>query len=142
MLFRSLAIDEVVTPGGMRVWVSPWCNPLPGDWAFVKPVEQLREVYGAIPADVDIIATHQPPFGFGDLESTGPGRLEHVGSAELLTAVERVRPQLVLCGHIQRAAGVYAHQGVPIYNVSVLDGGYEPTNAVTVLDVEPRAARA
>jgi hypothetical protein len=134
----TLAVDEVVAPGGLRIWLSPWCNPLPGDWAFVRPLDWLRTLYASIPDDVDVIATHQPPFGYGDLEVTAPDRLEHVGSVDLVTAIDRVQPQIVLCGHIQRAAGAYTHGAVPILNISVLDGAYQPTNAVTVLELGPR----
>lgn len=134
----SLVQDEVVSPGGLRVWMSPWSNPLPGEWAFVRPVDHLRTVYDSIPPDVDILVSHQPPFGHGDLEVTGPDRLDPVGSKELLAAIERVRPQAVICGHIQRSAGVYAHQGVPIYNVSILDGAYVLTHPPTILTLAPR----
>lgn len=133
----SLVLDEVVSPDGLRVWMSPWSNPLPGDWAFVRPVDHLRAVYDSIPSDVDILVSHQPPFGFGDLEVTGPNRLEPVGSKELLAAIERVRPQAVVCGHIQRSAGIYTHQGVPIYNVSILDGAYVLAHPPTILTLAP-----
>lgn len=134
----TLVIDELTTPDGLQVWMSPWSNPLPGAWAFVKSPAELHEIYGAVPATVDLLVSHQPPRGYGDLEVTGPDTLEAVGSQELLATIERVRPQAVVCGHIQRAAGVYAHQGVPIYNVSVLDGAYVMAHAPTVLTLEPR----
>jgi len=80
--------------------------------------------------------SHQPPYGYGDstfdLDSR---RVEHVGSRELLVAIERVRPRVVICGHVHGGFGRYEHQGIPIYNVSVVDESYRLVNAPTVIDL-------
>lgn len=135
----TIAVDETIQVLGFSMWLSPWCDPLPGDWAFVGNPAALASLYRSIPADTDFIVTHQPPRGYGDRELTGE-TLEHVGSVELLQAIERVRPQAVVCGHIHRAFGAYAHQGVPIYNVCVSDEHYQPTHPLTMLSLTPRPA--
>ncbi len=137
----TVACDETVVALGLRIWISPWSDPLPGTWAFLRDPRELAQIYASIPAGTDLIVTHQPPRGYGDRELTGPG-LEHVGSVELLAAIERVRPQAVVCGHIHRSFGTFAHQGIPIYNVAVNDEHYSATHALTTLSMVPRARGA
>jgi hypothetical protein len=46
-----------------------------------------------------------------------------------------VRPRIVVCGHVHGGFGRYEHQGIPIYNVSVVDEAYRLVNAPTIIDL-------
>ena len=137
----TVGCDETIYAEGLAIWISPWSDRFPGDWSFLRDPKDLAAVYDAIPRGTDLIVTHQPPRGYGDRELTGPD-LQHVGSIELIAAIERTRPQALICGHIHRSFGVYAHNGVPIYNVSINDQDYRPVNPVTTLEVQPTHAVA
>ena len=138
----QILVDEgttlpfVVGAGGhVSVWATPWSNRFLR-WAFMKDPRDLERVYAAIPNATYILVSHQPPLFHGD-QTLNPdsGRVEHLGSRELLDAIEKVRPKLVISGHVHGGFGRYEHQGIPIYNVSVVNEGYRLVNAPTVIDL-------
>ena len=105
------------------------------NWAFMKAPRELDAVYAEIPEGIDILISHQPPYGFGDrCLDLGSGKVEHLGSRELLMAIQRVRPKLVICGHIHDGYARTEYDGIPIYNVSVVDEQYRLVHPPTVID--------
>jgi len=52
-------------------------------------------------AEADVLITHSPPKGVADVTSGGVS----VGSIAIHAAIERVQPQLALCGHIHDSWG-------------------------------------
>lgn len=80
---------------GLNVYGSPW-SPEFYNWAFnLDRGEPIREVWDKIPNNTDILITHGPPLGRGDL-TTSNGR---AGCYDLLVAVqERIRPRVHIFG--------------------------------------------
>ena len=73
------------------------------------------------PWGIDVLVSHQPPYGYGDrYRDVGSGKVEHLGSHELLAAIKRVKPKLVICGHIHDAHGRFDCDGIPVYNVTLV----------------------
>ena len=57
--------------------------------------------WNLIPEDTDVLITHSPPLGFGDLCSTGI----RAGCVDLLHSVQnRVKPKYHVYGHIHEGS--------------------------------------
>lgn len=116
--------DESVEIEGLRIWGSPW-QPWFYDWAFnLERGPALAAKWDQIPADTDILITHGPPRGQGDVTISG----ESVGCDDLLAAVQRVRPRWHVFGHIHEGFGTNTVDGTTFINASTCTVGYEPTN--------------
>ncbi len=100
----------------------------------MKDPNELESVYAAIPDDIDILVSHQPPYGYGDHVPIAGGRVDHLGSRELLAAIRRVKPRLVICGHVHEAHGRSEFNGTLIYNVAIDDEQYRVVHEPTVID--------
>ena len=116
---------------GVRFWGSPW-QPWFLDWAFNLPRgPQLAEKWALVPAETEVLVTHGPPRGFGDLTRNG----EEVGCEDLLERIRALQPRLHICGHIHEGSGVRTDGGVRYVNASVLDADYAVRHPARVLDL-------
>lgn len=128
-----LIVDEERDVLGVPVWFSPW-SPLFNNWAFMVDEKALAKKYAKIPDHIQVIVSHTPPFGCGDRTLEG----ERHGSTALLNRIERLpNLRLVVCGHIHEGFGSGWCFGVPVYNVSFMDGGYRPKNKPVIIDWPP-----
>jgi Icc-related predicted phosphoesterase len=116
---------------GLKLWGTPW-QPWCNDWAFNAPRRNgerfLASKFALIPSDIDVVVCHGPPRGYGD-HNGQPGEDAHVGSTALTEALERVEPQLVVCGHIHSGYGRYELGYTEVINASLVDNEYRQVNA-------------
>lgn len=142
----DIYVSEKLEVKSLKIYGTPMSNRF-GDWAFMAEEDKLREIYKQIPRDIDILITHGPPFGHGDLipavswsaSKRGWDNLAHgerVGSTSLLNQLQYEDwPNLkfVVTGHIHEDYGKHMlkmidGREVPVYNVAHMDGGYNPNN--------------
>lgn len=90
---------EFVVIEGIKIFGSPY-TPRFHNWAWNVDRGQLSYYWDDIPKDTDILVTHGPPLGVLDFVSDWDGTKEHVGDAELLSAVLSVEPRIHMFGHI------------------------------------------
>jgi hypothetical protein len=129
--------DRKVHLAGLEIWLSPWSNEFCG-WSWMKDPKDLKEIYDFIPVTTDVIVSHQPPYGYGDLLDPKMVRLgedPHVGSKELLDVIDRVQPKLVICGHIHSGRGSYQRGETSIYNVALVNEAYERVHEPVEIDL-------
>ncbi len=127
--------DSGTSVRGISVWGSPW-QPEFCNWAFNLPRgEPCREKWALIPSGTDVVMTHGPPLGHGDLCSSGL----RAGCLDLLSELQaRVRPKYHVFGHIHEGHGATT-DGVTTYlNASSCTLQYRPDNAPLVFDLPSR----
>lgn len=130
-LFKDVTYlqDSATEIAGLRVYGSPW-QPRFFDWAFnLDRGKALADVWKKIPAKTDVLITHGPPQGYGDLTYSG----DRAGCLDLLRRIQQVRPRLHLFGHIHDDGGAW--KVGPSHCVNVTTS--ECRRAPTVIDIKP-----
>lgn len=127
--------DSEAVVAGLRFWGSPW-TPRFLDWGFQLDSEaHEREIFSAVPHDIDVLITHGPPAGVLDLCPDG----RRVGSATLLEVVKSRRPRVHAFGHafghIHHSYGVEEIDGIRFVNGSICTEEYLPLNEPVIVDL-------
>ena len=101
-----------ITINGINLWGIPF---------FFSPDETNSDTKSIelIPDDVDVLITHQPPYGI--LDQSNDTRF---GCSDLLQAVRRISPAYHLFGHIHDAYGIEKHKQTTFANAAVVDAEY------------------
>jgi Icc-related predicted phosphoesterase len=106
---------DTVEIEGVRFWGGPW-QPEFFSWAFNVPRgEGLARLWAQIPADTDVVVTHGPPLGIGDVAGEPH---HHVGCADLLHRMMVLRPRLHVFGHIHQSRGQWELGSTVFANVT------------------------
>jgi predicted phosphohydrolase len=116
--------DSGAEVAGLRFWGSPW-QPQYGGWAFNLPRgPALAEKWAKIPADVEVLVTHGPPFGVLDDGSRyrhaalAGSESWHEGCADLRERVAQVRPRVHVFGHLHGNQGRVERDGTLFVNAT------------------------
>lgn len=99
----------VLVCGVMACYCIVLCRqPEFGGWGFNLPRgEPCRKVWKKIPEGIDILITHGPPIGHGDLCSSHL----RAGCVDLLREIqERVRPKYHLFGHVHEGKTMFVRR--------------------------------
>lgn len=132
--------DSGTTVYGLRIYGSPW-QPQFCNWGFnLDSLEKLRTVWSLIPDGTDVLMTHGPPKGRGDITEWEV----HAGCPELLNAVQqRIRPKFHVFGHIHEGRDPAYNKdeglstdGVTTYiNASILNRSYKLVFLPVIFDI-------
>ncbi|XP_055383659.1 UPF0046 protein C25E10.12 [Condylostylus longicornis] len=124
--------DEMIEINGIKIYGTPW-QPEFCKWAFNVPRgRHCLDMWNKIPAGVDILITHTPPVGHGDLCCSGV----RAGCVELLSTVQqRVKPKYHVFGHIHEGYGITSDGRIIFVNASTCDINYYPNNPPIVFDI-------
>lgn len=107
-----------------NIFGTPYCHIF-GNWPFMLENETLKEKLKKIPDNIDILISHDTPFGACDICLELDQHL-HRGSVPLRNAILEKSPKTILCGHLHSGN----HKGEQlgdsmVYNVSLKNESYE-----------------
>lgn len=124
--------DSSTTIEGIKIYGSPW-QPTFCDWAFnVERGAPIVEKWNQIEDNVDILVTHGPPIGHGDMCSPGNNR---AGCVDLLRLIQtKIKPKYHIFGHIHEGYGVSTDGTTVFVNASTCTFNYRPVNPPVCFD--------
>lgn len=127
--------DTSITIGGITFHGSPWCNNF-GYWDFMGSEDELYHKWERIDPKTNVLITHGPAYGTGDLVTHSYGEDPHVGSKTLQVKLFAL-PELKyhLSGHIHESYGEYKHSNYISSNISSLNIHYKLVNPPYVFTI-------
>lgn len=135
----TLLEDTLLEVAGLTIYGSPWCPDLSG-FAYYATAEQLIERWKQIPAGIDVLITHTPPFGILDLPTAGT---VHLGCPHLRQELDRIRPRLHVFGHVHASHGMERNATTQFINAAVVGGpNFEVLHGPTMVELELKSKTA
>ncbi|CAF0922084.1 unnamed protein product [Adineta steineri] len=131
--------QEFIDPQtGLKFFGSPY-QPEFCDWAFNLPANspEIKQVWSKIPDDVDVLITHGPPANILDKTYME----QHVGCAQLLARVQKIKPKLHVFGHIHEAYGREEHDSTIFVNASTCNLRYKPSQPPIVVELAVKGTK-
>ena len=119
--------DQLYDFNGIKIYGTPWCKIF-GNWGFMLNDEALNRKFSQIPENIDILLTHDAPYGTSDLcfGWKAWGRTPyHIGNEPLRDAILEKNPKYNIHGHLHSANHEEELLGnTSVYCVSLVDEGY------------------
>lgn len=120
-----------------KIFGTPYCKQFM-NWAFMYPNEELEKIFKNIPNDLDILISHDNPYGYGDivLQECPWADGSHIGNIPLAKAIEEKQPKYQFNGHLHSCDHSLIMIGnTKHYNCSIKDEQYNPVYEPLYLDV-------
>lgn len=121
----------------IRIYGTPWCHQF-YNWAFMTSDKELEKIYSKIPYKVDILLTHDCPYGTSDiiLQDVPWKTGDHIGCHPLGDAVDEKKPKIHFCGHLHSCTHEPQQRGETIVtNVSVVNESYKRVYEPLYMDI-------
>jgi predicted phosphodiesterase len=134
---NQLLIESPEFSRPIKFYGTPW-QPWFYDWAFNLPRlgDELKDKWAFIPEDTDVLITHGPPNGYGDLVNNWRQPNTNVGCELLLNRIIDIKPLINVFGHIHEGYGVEYNDDTIFVNASICNSKYEPINKPIIIDLQ------
>mgnify|MGYP002632868329 CR=1 FL=1 len=122
LIDQNITLNYLEKDGQINIYGSPW-QPEFCNWAFNLPRNgvELEAKWAAIPDNTDILITHGPPHGIGDVIIGG---IDHLGCELLAERISIIKPKIHIFGHIHSGHGYIFDGDTHFFNASTLDERY------------------
>ena len=120
-----------------KIFGTPYCKQFM-NWAFMYPNEELEKIFKNIPNDLDILISHDNPYGYGDivLQECPWADGSHIGNIPLAKAIEEKQPKYQFNGHLHSCDHSLIMIGnTKHYNCSIKDEQYNPVYEPLYLNI-------
>lgn len=122
--------DSAIEIKGIKIYGTPY-TPWFHNWAFnLRRGEPLRKKWSLIPENTDILITHGPPLGHGDLVNNS-----QEGCEDLLNRIKQLKIKYHIFGHIHEKYGITKDGNTIFINASNVDENYKPINSPIVFEL-------
>lgn len=125
---------EGETEKSLKIFGTPYCHQF-GNWAFMPSDEVLTSHFKSIPNNIDILLTHDAPYGCSDQCYEGRSIGKHVGSKPLREAILEKQPKFCIHGHLHTSNhNIMQLNKTRVINVSLLNESYNVVYKPLVFD--------
>lgn len=107
----------------IKIFGTPYCH-IYGTWPFMRDDEYMEKKFAEIPFDVDIVISHDAPYGATDICMENIFFLSkgHIGNEPLRNRLEQVNYSYCFHGHLHSSSHEFEQLGSGLVcNVSILD---------------------
>src|SRR3990167_1933354 len=115
--------NEQLTINGINIYGISWIKN--------TDISSLQTLYSLIPKETDVLVTHNPPLGYGDMVMQ-----KHTGDYELAKAVKNTRPRYHVFGHVHENPGIQTDEQTVYVNAAVCNRQLVAVNVPIVFDIE------
>lgn len=123
--------NKGITINGLKLYGTP-AQPEFYNWSFNYPETFLYNFWNLIPANIDILITHCPPYGIRDPNF----KKESVGSPSLLNCVKnRIKPKYHVFGHLHQGYGMEQQDDIIFINAALTNDNYKLINPPIYIDI-------
>ncbi len=121
-----------------KIYGTPYCKMF-GTWAFMYPDDVLESIYNKIPENLDILITHDAPYGVSDIllqKDSEWTNGEHIGNKPLAEIIKKRDPNYVFHGHLHSTSREFELlEKSKVINCSLLDDSYNQVYKPLYLDI-------
>lgn len=132
---KTITVEEK----DVTIFGTPYCKEF-GRWAFMRPDEELTKLFKQCPDYVDLIVSHDAPYGVTDVlleKSIYSSYGENLGSKPLREMINRVDFKYMVHGHLHSTRHSFEEfKSGKVANVSLLSEEYKPVYPPLLFDYE------